>query len=245
MAQTREIKKRMVAVSNIQRITKTMQMIATAKFTSAVQRTKATQPYTEKIRQLAGEVAAAAGDVDHPLLRGPEQPTGRELVLVISSDRGLCGAYNANVLRKAISHLRELEETGRGFTLETSGKKAIGFFKFQRIDISERHRIGDTPRYEEVKRIADRYMELFSDGQFDRVRVAYQRFESNTRQVPALATLLPLEPPKVERTPGTGGGLYEFSPSSRELLDDLLPQTVRTSLFQAFNDAAVSEHIMR
>src|SRR5262245_27546322 len=102
MAKIREIRKRMVAVGNIARITKTMQMIATAKFTAAAVRAKASKPYTLKIRQLTAEVAVAAGDIEHPLLKPPAQPVQKELLLVISSDRGLCGAYNANVLRKAL-----------------------------------------------------------------------------------------------------------------------------------------------
>src|SRR5690554_5677618 len=110
MAQIREIKKRMVAVGTIQRITKTMQMIATAKFTAAVARAKATKPYTEKIRQLVAEVSAAAGEINHPLMSGPAQPVNRELMLVITSDRGLCGAYNANVLRRSLQHIRSLRD---------------------------------------------------------------------------------------------------------------------------------------
>jgi F-type H+-transporting ATPase subunit gamma len=122
MAQIREIKKRMVAVGTIQRITKTMQMIATAKFTAALARAKATKPYTQKIRQLVAEVAAAAGDVEHPLMKGPSESPKRELLLVISSDRGLAGAYNSTVLRKGISHIRQLRQRNIVIDLETSGK---------------------------------------------------------------------------------------------------------------------------
>jgi F-type H+-transporting ATPase subunit gamma len=251
MAQTREIKKRMTAVATIQRITKTMQMIATAKFTAAVQRASATKPYTHTIRRLVGELAEAAGDVEHPLLSGPSEPVGRELVLVISSDRGMCGAYNANVLRTASRHIHGLRDDGIGLHLETSGKKAIAYFRFQQIDVAERHTIGDSPAYEDVERLASRYIDVFAAGEFDAVRVAYMRFESNARQVPELMQLLPLKPP-----PASGEGdeaaakaeslaTYEFSPSREELLASLLPLAVKAQLFQAFNDAVVSEQIMR
>ena len=114
MAQIRELKKRMVAVRTIQRITKTMQMIATAKFTAALARAKATRPYTDRIRGLVGEVAAAAGDdFSHPLMKAPAAPVGRELVLVITSDRGLCGAYNGNVLRKGSQTIKGLKAAGK------------------------------------------------------------------------------------------------------------------------------------
>ena len=247
MAQIREIKKRMTAVKTIQRITKTMQMIATAKFTAALQRAHATQPYTAKIRQLVGEVAAAAGDVDHPLIKGASEPAGRELLLVITSDRGLCGAFNGSVLRTALAHLRGLRTAGTKFDLETSGKKAVGYFKFAKIKIAERYTIGDKPRFEEVERLAQSYIDAYAAGKYDAVRVAYMRYISNARQVPEVMQLLPLTPPATDgdSDSGAASALYEFSPSSAELLDDLLPRAVKTSLFQAFNDAVVSEQVMR
>ena len=244
MAQMREIKKRMVAVGTIQRITKTMQMIATAKFTAALQRAKATKPYTETIRRLVGELAVAAGDVSHPLIDGPASPVGRELLLVISSDRGLCGAYNANVLRKSMAHLRSVRDAGTDVHLEISGKKALGFFKFANVDIREQHAIGDKPTYDAVDAIGTRFIEAFSRGEYDAVRVGYMRYVSNARQVPEVLQLLPLKPEAVEEQSGAAAN-YEFSPSSDELLADLFPLTVKAQLFQAFNDAVVSEQIMR
>ena len=246
MAQIREIKKRITAVKTIQRITKTMQMIATAKFTAAVGRAKATRPYTDKVQQLVGEVAAAAGDVENPLIDGPAEAVNRELMLVISSDRGLCGAYNGNVLRTGLLQLRELRSQGKEVDLETSGKKAVGFFRFQKLPISERHTIGDKPKYEDVNRVAERYIQEFVDGRYDRISVVYMRFISNARQVPEIMQLLPLKTPTAdEPTEGAAVANYDFSPSSKQLLDDLLPMAVKTALFQAFNDAVVSEQIMR
>ena len=191
MAQIREIKKRMTAVKTIQRITKTMQMIATAKFTAALQRAHATKPYTEKIRQLVAEVGAAAGDVDDPLITGPAESPRRELLLVITSDRGLCGAYNANALRTALAHIRGLRADGVAIDLETAGKKATGFFKFQKVEVAERHAIGDKPEYRAIDQLAERYIQSFVDGKYDAVRVAYMKFISNARQVPEVLQLLP------------------------------------------------------
>ena len=245
MAQAREIKKRIKAVGTIQRITKTMQMIATAKFTAAVQRAKATKPYTQTIRRLVGEVSRAAGDEKHPLLSSPASPVKRELLLVITSDRGLCGAYNANVLRKAIAHIRSLRDEKVETIVETSGKKAVGFFRFQKVDLAQRHTIGDKPSYEDVERIAARFNESFSKGEFDAVRVAFMQFESNARQIPRLVQLLPIEPDAAAVDAASAGGSFEFSPSGPELLADLLPLAVKSQLFQAFNDAVVSEQIMR
>jgi F-type H+-transporting ATPase subunit gamma len=249
----------MVAVRSIQRITKTMQMIANTKFARAAHRAQATRPYTDRIERLVGEVIAAAGDVDHPLMRGPEKPAGRQLLLLIASDRGLCGAYNAHVLRTAHPVVKELQAAGTGFALEVAGKKAVAFLKFHRIEIERRHQIGDTPRYETVKELADRYLASFLAGEFDAIRVVSVRFISASRQVPQVIQLLPLQAQesggagasgatgRTDQTTaaGTQAGLYEFSPSSTALLDDLLPRSVRTRLFQAFIDAAVSEQIMR
>jgi F-type H+-transporting ATPase subunit gamma len=248
MAQTREIKKRMVAVGTIQRITKTMQMIATAKFTAALQRAQATRPYTGRIRQLVAELSANAGELDHPLLRTESVAGGRELVLVIASDRGLCGAYNANVLRTALTHLRGLKNSGRDLTLEISGKKAVGFFEFAGIPIAEHHTIGDKPSYDDIDALAGRFMQAFIDGEYDAVRVVSMRFISNARQVPQVVQLLPLSAePGADAAAASGGGSagYEFSPSAEGLLADMLPLTVKTQLFQCFNDAVVSEQIMR
>ena len=236
MVQIREIKKRIVAVATIQRITKTMQMIATAKFTAAVQRANATLPYTRKIRRLVAEVAEAAGEISHPLIDGPAQPVRRELLVVIGSDRGLCGAYNSSVLRSGLAKVRELANRGVDTALETSGKKAVAFFKFQKIEIIHRHTIGDKPQYEAVQELADRYMSEFAAGEYDAVRVAYMRFESNARQIPELMQLLPLkdlggdtEDEASIAAPTHGAPIYEFSPSSEALLADLLPMAVKAS----------------
>ncbi len=246
MARIREIRKRMFAVRTIARITKTMQMIATAKFTAAMQRAKASRPYTDKIRQLVSEVSAAVGDIDHPLILGHANPVKKELILVISSDRGLCGAYNGNVLRAANQYVRGLRNGGIDPIVETAGKKAVGYFKFARVPVAEKHSFGDKPSYDAVEKLAQRYIDEYSSGKYDSIYVAYMKFISKSRQRPEVMQLLPLKPlePAGEAAKASSA-LYEFSPSSSALLDTLLPQTVKVSLYQAFCDAAVSEHIMR
>ncbi|MHC4447097.1 MAG: ATP synthase F1 subunit gamma [Planctomycetota bacterium] len=245
MARTRAIRKRMEAVRTIRRITKTMQMIATAKFTASLHRAHASRPFAGKVRTLVEEVAATASDLEHPLLAAPSPPVGRELLLTITSDRGLCGAYNANVLRTAMHHLRRVQRRSHEFDLETSGKKARAFFKFQRIQIAEFHTLGDKPDYHAVQPLADRYLDAFAAGGYDAVRVAFVRFVSNARQVPEVMTLLPLQPQGQGAERARAEALYELSPSSRDLLDELLPLAVKVSLFQAFLEAVVSEQIMR
>ena len=254
MAQIREIKKRMVAVRTIQRITKTMQMIATAKFTAALQRAKATRPYTERIRELVAEVSAAAGDVDNPLLGvgsgGSGKSAGKEILLVVTSDRGLCGAYNGSVLRNAMNEIRKRRAAKCEVIVETAGKKGVAFFRFQKMDIAERHSFGDKPVFADVAALADRYMADFVAGKIDAVHVAYMRFISASRQVPEVMQLLPLTvEASVAASAATAAKsaatVYDFRPSAEVLLNDLLPKSVKVSLFQALNDSVVSENVMR
>ncbi len=243
MAQIRAIRNRMTAVGTITRITKTMQMIATAKFTAALARAKDTRPYTSAIRNLVGEVSGAAGDYDSPLFAA-KSSAKKELLLVISSDRGLCGAYNGNVLRVALKKLREVKAQNKEIVIETAGKKAASFFKFQKHNPAEKHTLGDTPQFEDVARLADKYMVGFANGEWNSVSVAYMRFETNARQIPEVIQLLPLSQEEKGEAEATSTN-YDFSPSAEAILDDLLPRSVKTALFQAFNDAAVSEQIMR
>jgi len=251
MAQLREIKKRIKAVANIQRITKTMQMIATAKFQASVRRAEASKPYTQKISEIAGELSAAGGEgLEHPLLSAPEPATGRELVLVLSSNRGLCGAYNANVLRTANEYVAS--RPGQ-VEVEVVGKKGIGYFRFIGRQVSRTHlHFTDKPAYDDVEALAGEYIERFERRELDAVRVVYMQFISNARQMPTVAKLLPLVPPTSgetgagkKATPSGAEAVYEFSPDPASLLGALLPLTVKAQLFQYFNDAVVSEQIAR
>lgn len=253
MAKTREIKKRIKAVKNIQRITRTMQMIATSKFAKSQARAEATKPYTEGIFELVQELAATAGNVSHPLIEGPDggfRDDARPLTLVITSDRGLCGPYNGSVLRTAIKQLRA-EGAGSNARVEVVGKKGVAFMKFNGIAVHRHHtQFGDRPEFEDVQELAQHYIELFEAGRITGVNLVYMRYISVARQSPATVQLLPLKPPAIESDEegGSGSGLsaqYEFSPDAEGLLAELLPETVKTTLFQAFNDAVVSENIAR
>ncbi len=246
MATIREIKNRRKAVSNIQRITKTMQMIAASKFAKAQHRATAAKPFTEGVFQLVRELAGTAGDIDHPLISGPAAGAGKpELWLLLTSNRGLCGAYNGRVLRMTMAGLRKQAEKPE---TEVVGKKGAGFLKFQEMPANTHHtHFGDNPRREEIDRLADEYMARFTDGEISAVRVAYMQFHSAGKQEPVLLQLLPLKPPADDSKDGAGGGgaVYEFTPPGEELLGELLPVTVKATLNQCFSDAIVSEHVAR
>lgn len=259
MAKTREIKKRIKAVGNIRRITKTMQMIATAKFAAAQARATATKPYTEGVFELVTELGATAGDVTHPLITGPTGPAAGEakkapeLLLILTSDRGLCGAYNGSVLRTAIAHFQGTGVTGDRVQVELVGKKGVAFLRYHGRAISKQRTLGDKPRYEDIEAIAQEYMDRFTKGEVSNVRVAYMKFISVGKQAPTLMQLLPLKPPAAKageagaKPAGVAakGVSYEFTPNAEELLGELLPASVKATLFQAVNDALVSEHIAR
>ncbi|MFH1419776.1 MAG: ATP synthase F1 subunit gamma [Planctomycetota bacterium] len=252
MAKARQIVKRRKAVTNIRKITKTMQLIATARFQQAYNRAVATKPYTQKITQLVEELSAATGDeVHHPLLR-QNPDAAKDLLLVLTSNRGLCGGYNGNVLRRAIRHLQDAGD--RACECHVVGKKGIAYFKFLGREVRRAITdIDDRPRYEQVEPIANEYMNRYIAGEFGSVSVAYMRFISTGRQVAEVIKLLPLSRESDAggaTSPGPAGThaqavQYEFSPLPDELLKVLLPQTVKVRLFQCFTDAAVSEQVSR
>ncbi|MBC7834805.1 MAG: ATP synthase F1 subunit gamma [Phycisphaerales bacterium] len=246
MGKTREIKKRIKAVGNIRRITKTMQMIATSKFARAQQRATATKPYTVGVFELVRELAATGGNLEHPLLNVREGAKPHELTLIITSDRGLAGPYNGSILRTAMAHLKGTPGTRDG-VIELVGKKGVSFLKFNGVPVATQHTTGDKPTFEAIERLAHGFMDRFISGEVTAVRVIYMRYFSAGRQKPEVMQLLPLKPPPVKDQPAAKkqAVLYEFTPPAEELLGDLIPAAVKATLFQAFNDAIVSEHVAR
>lgn len=246
MANRRVLVKRRKAVRNIRKITRTMQLIATARFQAAFNRAVATKPYTEKLAELVADLSRAAGDVEHPLLRNNDGAKQAVLV-VVTADRGLAGGYNANILRTAIGHLDQGRDSGLETQVHMVGKKGIAYFRFLRRAVEQQTSgIGDKPRFEDVEPIANGLIERFSRGEIASVHVAYMRFFSAGVQRPVVAQILPLKPQgSAEGVPAPKAVEYEFSPDPKQLLDELLPATVRVRLFQAFTDAAVSEQVAR
>ncbi|MEL6328094.1 MAG: ATP synthase F1 subunit gamma [Planctomycetota bacterium] len=247
MAKSREIKGRMKAVGNIQRITRTMQMIATSKFSKAQQAALASKPYTEGLFDLVAQLSDAAEGVDHPLLGSAETGAAKELTLLISSERGLCGPYNANIIRTGLHHFRDSEAARTG-EVQLVGKKGLAALSFAGIEVAEQHAVGDQPKYQDVERIAQTYIDRFSAGELSAVRVIYMRYISAGRQTPEVLQLLPFSR-EAAAGPASeteaSSAVYEFTPDAAELIGELLPAAVKATLFQAFNDAVVSEHVAR
>lgn len=252
MANRREIVKRRTAVRNIRKITRTMQLIATARYQTAYKRAAATKPYSEKLAEMVANLTRASTGVEHPLMVRP-QSVERSALVVITSSRGLCGGYNSNVLHRAVAHIEEQAETGISTDTVMMRKKGINYFDFVGREMSEKITdVTDMPGFGEVEPLADRLMERFVAGEVGSVHVAYMHFYSTARQRPEMMQLLPLaweaaaELGGEEESAADGRSVeFEFSPAPQEILDELLPASVRMRLYQAFTEAAVSEQMAR
>lgn len=246
MAKARAIVKRLKAVKNIRKITKTMELIATARFKKAMDRATEAAAYTKKISEIVADLSATNLTFTHPLLKAHETQTNG-ILLILTSNRGLCGGYNGAVLRPALARQKELKGS-LNLSVECSGRRGLAFLKYQQIDITEQFtNFEDKPGYDEVEAIANRYIELYCSGKLDRLDIAYTKFESASRQRPVVETLLPI---------GSLGGVagsaatdkkidYEFLPSAGEILEEIVPAAFKARLFKCFLDAAVSEQIAR
>ena len=247
MANLRLLVSRRKAVRNIRKITRTMELIATARFKKAMDRAAAAEAYTKKIAEIAADLTSGGGEASHPLL-AVRPDVKRVLILVIGSNRGLAGGYNGSILREAIGRVRELKAANIPFDVEVAGKKPIGFLKYQGIPRQgEYTQFEDKPAYEQVEPIADKYIQMFVTGQVDQVQVAYMRFLNAARQTPVIETLLPMSSVTTgDQKAKTGPAVeYEFIPSATEILEAIVPVAFKQRLFKAFLDAAVSEQIAR
>ena len=250
MAQARAIIKRLRSIKNIRKITRTMELIATARFKKAMDRASEASAYTRKISEIVADLArSGSGDdeMSHPLLRSPET-TRNVTMLVLTSNRGLAGGYNGSILRQAIRRMRETRESVPSVRLEVAGKRGISYMRFQGETLDQTFTdFDDRPRFEDVEAIADRYIEEFETGKLDRLDVAYMQFHSASRQSSIVETLLPLGDLAGDEKPtDTGRSVdYEFLPSSEEILKELVPAAFKAKLFKCFLDAAVSEQIAR
>ena len=256
MAKIGAIFKRRKAIRNIRKITRTMELIATSRFRRALDRAVKAEAYTRKIAELAADLSASATDLTHPLLQKRDE-IKNSILLVISSNRGLCGGYNASIIRDAHTALSRARSENVNVRLEISGKRAIAYFRYQGVPAAATYtQFEDKPRFDEVEVLANQYLAAYIAGKIDRVEVAYMKFLNAARQTPVVETLLPLSSLSVEtRKPAPAGEAaapaaqgkvaYEFLPEAGEILEELVPTALKVRLFKMFLDAAVSEQIAR
>lgn len=251
MANARALDKRRKSIRNIRKITRTMELIATARFKKAMDRATNASDYTRRITQVVADLARAGLEVSHPLLV-PREETRAATLLVLTGNRGLCGGYNGNAIRLGAKTLKEMKETIPRVQLEVSGKRGISGFNFREIPVDRKFtQFDDQPQYLEVEQIADRYLRDYAEGKLDRLDVTYTRFHSVAKQEIVNETLLPLGKLEGADTPvdpevaQSGVSIYEFVPSAESILEEIVPTSFKVKLFKCFLDAAVSEQVAR
>jgi F-type H+-transporting ATPase subunit gamma len=232
------IRKRIASVRKTQQITKAMKMVSAAKLRRAQEAAVSTRPYAQKLTELLQGVAGAVTDEPHPLLRAVDSEARLHLVL-ITSDRGLCGAYNAALLRQAEAYIRR--QAGREVSLTIVGRKGVEYFRRRSVPIADRHVQIPGPSLGLAREIATKFSAEFAEGRVDRVDLLYSAFRSALSQAPTLETLLPVA---VEaKADGASPALeHLMEPDRASLLDRLLPRFFEVRIYRALLEATASEH---
>jgi F-type H+-transporting ATPase subunit gamma len=245
-AQLRAVRRRIRSVQSTAKITRAQELIASSRIIKAQQRLHAAQPYAREITRAVEAVVSRSANVDHPLTRPVENPT-RAAVLILTSDRGFCGGFNANVLREAQSLRTLLESQHVEPVTFVAGRKGITWHRFRDRDLAaEWNGFSDTPRQanaaEITRALLDAYDRPAQEGGVDEIHVVYTEFISMLTQQAVVRRLLPLEIERSDEPPPSGPmPIYEFEPSPPDVLNALLPWYVESRLFHALLESAASE----
>jgi F-type H+-transporting ATPase subunit gamma len=257
-ATLRELRGRIRSAGSIKKITKAQELIATSRISKAQARVQAARPYSEEITNMLTELAGASA-LDHPLLVERESPK-RAGVLVVSSDRGLCGGYNANVLRQSEELFSLLREEGKKPVVYTVGRKALGYYKFRERDVAESWTgFSERPTYEHAKEIADTLVTAFMSGAdddgddpgedgilgVDELHIVFTQFKSMLSQTAVTLRIAPMVIDYVGEEESGPQALFSFEPNAEALFDALLPKYVATRVYSALLEAAASESASR
>jgi F-type H+-transporting ATPase subunit gamma len=245
-AKLRIVRRRIRSVQSTQKVTRAMELIASSRIVKAQQRVEASRPYAIQLTAAMEDVARQTGSTAHPLLeeRDPQRRVG---VLVITSDRGLAGAYNANILKIGEQLLAGARRRGLEPVLYVVGKKGVGYFRFRQVPMrSTWQGFSEVPPYAEAEKVGRKVIEDFAAGEIDELHCAYTDFRSAFTLRATSQRFLPIAPEEV-----TGSGLdavpaeYIFEPEPHEILDHLLPQYVITRVYAALLESAASENASR
>ncbi|HWE92317.1 MAG TPA: F0F1 ATP synthase subunit gamma [Pseudonocardiaceae bacterium] len=245
-AELRILRERVRSVRSIQKTTRAFELIATSRIGRSRSQMEAARPYAEEITNVLSALGAAASQLDHPLLV-PRQEVRRAGVLVVTSDKGMCGGYNANVLRRAEELVALLRGEGKDVTLYVSGRKGVGYYRFRQRPIEASWTgFSDQPHYDNASAMADAVVGAFmagaeesSDTGIDELHVVYTEFRSMLTQAAVAKRVAPMDV-EYSETP-VAMPLYEFEPDAETLLGSLLPKYVKTRLFAALLESAASE----
>ena len=238
MAKGRELKGRIKSVEGTRKITRTMEMVATSKLKRAQDRVIAARPYANSLAEVISELYSAELAAEFPLLRQPAK-TERAAVLLITSNRGLAGAFNSNIIKEGRALIAKLESSGTAVELHTAGKKGTGFFRFVGRELaSSRIDLTDRPSADDATSLIAPMMNDFVSGRLDAVYVVYSRFNSVLSTPPASAPVLPVSPPLRK-----GGATrdYILVPDAQAILSELLPLYVKNTVYKALVETAAGE----
>jgi F-type H+-transporting ATPase subunit gamma len=247
MATLRDIKKRITSVQSTRQITRTMEMVATARIRKAQERIENARPYALTMAEMLGNVVANVTNATHPLLDVREERK-TVLVIAITSDRGLAGAFNSNILRMAEAAIRESEQAGRAVRLITAGKKAVSYFRYRGIEPELVLRdVSDKPTIAHARQIAAHVMDAYIDAEVDEVTIMFNRFKSMAEQSPESHQLLPIEESVLRQVEAdvASRGLnleYLFEPNAESVLASLLPAYVEALIYRALLESGAAEH---
>ena len=245
-AKLRVVRRRIRSVQSTKKITRAMELIASSRIVRAQTRVEASRPYAEQLTKAMEDVASRSSSIDDPLLEHREHAT-KIGVLVITSDRGLAGAYNANVLKIAEQHLREIRAGGKEPALYVVGKKGVGYFRFRGVPIRDSWQgFSEVPPYEKAEVVGRQLIKDFADETIDELYCAYTDFRSAFTLRATSKRFLPIAPEEVTGTArDTVPAEYLFEPEPAEILEHLLPQYVITKVYAALVESAASENASR
>ncbi|TKC83561.1 F0F1 ATP synthase subunit gamma [Trinickia terrae] len=248
MAGMKEIRGKIKSVQNTRKITKAMEMVAASKMRRAQERMRAARPYAEKVRDIAAHMSRANPEYRHPFMVENEGAKAAGLILV-TTDKGLCGGLNTNVMRASLQKFKELE--GKGQTVEATaiGNKGLGFLNRLRAKVvSNVVQLGDTPHLEKLIGAVKVQLDLYSEGKISAVYLAYTRFINTMKQEPVIEQLLPLSAEHFERddktTPNSAWD-YIYEPDAQAVVDELLVRYVEALVYQAVAENMASEQSAR
>jgi F-type H+-transporting ATPase subunit gamma len=242
MAKTREIKRRLRSIEKTRQITRTMEMVATSKLKKLSDLVHAARPYSQRLGEVIGRLTDPELRERYPLLRRPEE-TRRAAVILLTSNRGLAGAFNVNLIREARNLVESLEGEGAEVDLHVVGKKGQGYFKFRGREMATVNtELPDRRESHHAAELVDDLMEDFREQRLDAVYVVYAQFRSALSTPPKTLKVLPVEPPEgAEETADVPAGAYILSPGADEILNQLLPLYVRNRVYGALVETAASE----
>ena len=244
-AKLREVRRRIRSVQSTMKITRAMELIATSRILKAQQRVEAARPYAERLTAAITDVASASAALAHPLLEERPEPKAAA-VFVVTSDRGLAGAYSSNALRRAEELFTLLRQEGKEVKLFVSGRKGLSYYRFRRRPI-EQSWVGfsETPSYDDAKAIADAMIDRFTSGDVDEIHGVFTDYVSAIRQRPVARRFVPMVFEEAERLEAGPVNQYIFEPDPEALLEALLPRYVETRVYNALLESSASEHAAR